>query len=229
MHRNLAVIACALVFASVGHAWEFWGRHREEGTIYVPWSRYPLRDWGPLDSDETPGAYPGGLVISRQNGQSVVRVGGGLFPMKVWVTEPGPQGPVTEKLVFPGAAQSSYLPFALQDQVVNGPPWAAGRNLPPAPAVVPPVAPDRAYVQVQIPDPIGVLYLDGKLTDTAGTSRRLESPPLARGQSHVFRLRAGFKAGDNLLIEEKEVVVRAGEAADVTFDGKRATSVPLPK
>ena len=45
----------------------------------------------------------------------------------------------------------------------------------------------------------------------------------------VHEHRAAFQVGENLLIEEKEVVVRAGQMADVAFDGQRALSVPLPK
>jgi uncharacterized protein (TIGR03000 family) len=86
----------------------------------------------------------------------------------------------------------------------------------------------RACVQVSIPDPIGLLYIDGRLTDTRGESRRIESPVLEPGKVHVFRLRAAFKAGENLLIEEKEVAVRAGQLATVTFDGSGAVSVALP-
>jgi hypothetical protein len=82
-------------------------------------------------------------------------------------------------------------------------------------------------VRVRIPDPIGLLYVDGRLTDTRGESRLIEAPPAGKGQ--VVRLRAAFKVGDNLLIEEKEVAVRAGEVTEVSFDGTRATSVPLPR
>ena len=80
-----------------------------------------------------------------------------------------------------------------------------------------------------MPDPKGLLYIDGRLTDTEGTSRQVQSPPLGDGQAHAFRLRAAFKVGDNLLIEDKQVMVRSGQVADVTFAGERALSVALPR
>jgi len=124
-------------------------------------------------------------------------------------------------MVLPSAAQSSLVPLALQHQAVPFAPQTQAVPIKPAP--------DRAGVQVSIPDPSGVLYLDGRLTDTRGTSRHLESPSIGPGKAYVFKLRAGFQVGENLLIEEKEVVVRAGQLTEVTFDGTRATSVPLPR
>jgi hypothetical protein len=36
-------------------------------------------------------------------------------------------------------------------------------------------------------------------------------------------------AGDNFLIEDKEIMIRAGESTGVTFDGSQAVIVPLGK
>jgi uncharacterized protein (TIGR03000 family) len=220
MHRTLAVLACWLVLVTVGRG-DPGGTFLVPGSYPVPHPPYTFKDWGPLDSDESPGAVPGGIVVIRQGDRHIVRFGGGLLPMKICIREPGPYGPLTERMVLPSAAQSSLVPLALQHQAIPGTPHGQAVPLTPAP--------DRACVQVAIPDPIGLLYVDGRLTDTRGTTRLIESPPLERGKAHVFRLRAGFKVGDNLLIEEKEVVVRAGEPAAVTFDGARATAVPLPR
>ena len=62
-----------------------------------------------------------------------------------------------------------------------------------------------------------------------GTVRQVQSPPLEGGKPFVFQLRAAFRVGDNLLIEDRQVTVGSGELGDVSFDGKRALSVPLPR
>jgi uncharacterized protein (TIGR03000 family) len=219
MHRTLAVVGCWLVLVplSRGGPPDY---PEVPGTFPIPRPSHNVKDWGPLDYDDTPGSVPGGLVFIRRGNQRVWRFGGAALPMRVKVTEPGPDGPVVTRMVLPSSGQSPLVPLALQHQAV---PVA-----PPSPAV--PVAPPpRACVQVQMPDPNGLLYLDGRLTDTDGTSRQVLSPALEPGQSHVFRLRAAFKVGEALLIEDKDVVVRSGQLTAVTFDGARATAVPLPR
>jgi len=72
---------------------------------------------------------------------------------------------------------------------------------------------------VDIPDPVGVLYIEGELVRTFGTERRLESPPVPPGRGWPLHVRAAFKVGDRLLIEDKVVLLYAGEIASVTFDG----------
>jgi hypothetical protein len=214
MYRTLAVVSCWLVLVSPGRAVP-WDADGIPGSFPIPRPSHNVKDWGPLDYDDTPGAVPGGLVFIRKGDQRIWRLGGAALPMRIRVTEPGPEGPVTTRMVLPSSGQSSAVPFALQHQA---PPFTPGN-----PALV------SACVQVAIPDPIGLLYVDGRLTDTRGASRLIESPVMERGKVQVFRLRAAFKAGDNLLIEEKEVSVRAGEVAAVTFDGGGALSVPLPR
>jgi hypothetical protein len=223
MHRTLAAIGCCLVVVSSG---------RGDPPVYsgIPGSIPPqlrrahnVKEWTPMDYDDTPGTQPGGLVFIRQGNQRIWRVGGGLLPMRVKVTETGPDGPVTTRMVFPSAAQSSAVPLALQGHATAVPLAVQGQAAPAAPT------PGRACAQVQMPDPSGLLYMDERLTDTDGASRQVQSPPLADGQVHVFRLRAAFRVGDNLLIEDKQVAVRSGQLADVRFDGAKAISVPLPK
>jgi hypothetical protein len=203
MHRTLAAIVFCLVFVPFSYGEDYF---LIPGTLPIPRPSHNVKDWGPLDYDDTPGTYPGGIVFGRVNGQRVLRVGGALFPMRVRVTEPGPDGPVTTRMVYPSSGQSSLVPLALQHQVV-----------------MPSPAPGACGVRVQIPDPIGLLYVDGRLSDSRGEARFVETP------AGTVRLRAAFKSGEKLLIEEKEVVVRAGQVTDVAFDGSRATAVALPK
>jgi uncharacterized protein (TIGR03000 family) len=218
MPRTLAAAVCSLVLVSLTYAQA--PDYGIPGSLPIPRRSHNVKDWGPLDYDDTPGAVPGGIFFGRVNGQTIWRFGGGLLPMNVRVSEPGPDGKVTTWTTYPGSAQSSFLPLALQHQVV--PPAVLDRVMPPAPL------PSVASVQVEMPDPVGLLYIDGQLSETRGTVRQFQSTPLEPGQSHVFRIRAAFKVGDNLLIEEKEVVATAGHVTAVSFDGKRATAVPLP-
>ncbi len=222
MYRTLTALGCCLALAPFCRGQEY---YQIPGSLPIPRPSHNVTDWGPLDYDDTPGAVPGGIVFGRVNGQRVLRIGGALFPMRVRVTEPGPDGPVTTRMVLPSSGQSPLVPLALQHQSV--PPGATlhfGASAAPAVPAVPAVT---CGMRVQMPDPIGLLYVDGRLTDSRGESRVVPSP--APGKTQVVRLRAAFKVGDNLLIEEKEVVVRAGEIAEVKFDGARAMSVPLPQ
>jgi hypothetical protein len=210
MYRTLAALGCWLVLVSPSRSGDY---VEIPGSFPIPRPSHNVKDWGPLDYDDTPGAVPGGIVFIKQGNQRIWRIGGGILPMRVKITEPGPDGPVTTRMVLPSSGQSSFVPLALQHQIV-------------APSPAPSPAPGTTGVRVQIPDPIGLLYVDGRLTDTKGESRLIES---SSGKARVFRLRAAFKVGENLLIEEKEVTVGAGQVTDVTFDGTRGTAVPLPK
>jgi uncharacterized protein (TIGR03000 family) len=124
-----------------------------------------------------------------------------LFPRKVRVTTVTPEGPVVARFKLPSAFRSpTRLPL-------------------------PESAP--ASLQVEIPDADGLLYVEGELIRGYGTVRSLQSPPMPAGTPCPLHLRAAFKVGDHLLIEDKQVFLRAGEAVGVTFDGSRADSISL--
>jgi hypothetical protein len=152
----------------------------------------------------------GGWAIFRDRNQTICSVGGVFCPRKVTVTEKTPQGPVVSQAVYP-----SWL----KD------PTVASRPVP-LPSPRPPAA--TARLQVQLPDPRGLLYLGERLLPSEGTVRWLESPPLEPGKVYPLRLRAAFKVGDNLLIEERELSLQAGASVVVIFEGKTAIAVPLP-
>jgi hypothetical protein len=153
-----------------------------------------------ISPDGRPASTLGGVIFARQGNQTVLSTGGAVFPRRVQVTTDPP----------------AITPFALP-----GMGGAAGQL--PVPNGVPGV------LRVGLPDPSGLLYLDKELIRSTGSWRRLQSPPLAPGQSYPLQVRAAFKVGDNLLIEDKEVVMRPGVETIVSFDGSRATSVPLPR
>jgi uncharacterized protein (TIGR03000 family) len=92
-----------------------------------------------------------------------------------------------------------------------------------------PPAPAKALLEVRMPDPYGVLYVNGKKTESRGESILLETPLLESGKEHVYHLRAAFRSGDRLLIQDRIVQVQPGRTTTVAFDGKDARSAPLPQ
>ncbi|OAI49605.1 hypothetical protein AYO44_06265 [Planctomycetaceae bacterium SCGC AG-212-F19] len=153
--------------------------------------------------DGTPISCYGGLIVVRQGDQKIVSLGGALFPRKVIVTQATPEGPVVTKFTLPPTASGS----------TQMPPWNCAPVL----------------IQVSIPDSNGLVYIGEELIRSEGTARQLQSPPLAPGRTYPLRLRGAFRVGDNLLIEDKPLSLRAGDTIAVTFDGSRAISVPLPR
>jgi uncharacterized protein (TIGR03000 family) len=150
---------------------------------------------------ETPASELGGLIFLRHGNQTTWSLGGVLLPRKVQVVTATPSGPVVARFVLPSAFQSP--------------------DRPPLPGSAP------AFLRVEVPDPDAMLYVEGALVRGDGTVRQLQSPPLPPGEGCPVRLRAVFQVGDRILIQDKKVLIRAGEGAGVAFDGRGALSVPL--
>jgi uncharacterized protein (TIGR03000 family) len=156
----------------------------------------------PLAPDGMPIRNLRGLLIIRQGNQTTVSLGGGIFPRKVKVTTLTPEGPVVTRFTMPS--------------MLRGP-----NDLPQTECA-------SAFLRIEIPDHYGVLYVEGVSLGSKGTSRPLESPPLQPGREYLLHLRAVYAVGDKILIEDKQVAIRAGDNLAVTFDGSRALAVPLP-
>ena len=152
--------------------------------------------------DGTAARNQGGLMIIRQGGQTTLSLGGVLFRRRVLVSTDTPAGPVLTRFRLPSMLHSPTAP--------------------PLPESAP------AVLEVTIPDDYGLLYIDGELVRTRGPVRHLESPLLPPGLAYPVRVRAAFKRGDHLLIEDKVILLQAGQGAAVTFDGSAAVAVPLP-
>jgi hypothetical protein len=153
--------------------------------------------------DGSPLSQNGGLIILRQGDQTTVSLGGALLPRRVRVSTATPAGPVVTRFTLPSNLHSPTMP-----------PWLG-------------TAP--ATIQVDIPDTYGQLYVEGQKVPTESASRRyLESPPLPPGQDCVVRLRAVFGVGEQILVEDRQVVLRAGHCTVVTFDGSRPVAVVTP-
>jgi uncharacterized protein (TIGR03000 family) len=155
-----------------------------------------------LNPDGIPYSKLGGLIIIRSGNQTSVALGGVAFPRRVKLTTITREGPVVERFKLPSGF-SGGGPFPLSSY---------------APAAF----------SVEMPAD-GVLYIEGELVKTHGNVTQLESPPLAPEKTHTLHLRAAYRVGDNLIIEDKEVSVRAGDNAAVTFTGARAVTVPIPR
>jgi hypothetical protein len=146
----------------------------------------------------------GGLMIVRQGGQKTVSVGGILFSRRVKLTTATPDGPVVTRFVLPSALHS---PVAV-----------------PVPGMSP------ATLQIEIPDPIGLLYIDGQMLQTpGGTARILETQPLAPGKVYALKLRGVYARGGQLLIEDRTITLAAGQSSRIEFAGNAAIAVPLPR
>ena len=143
----------------------------------------------------------GGLTFVRQGNVTTWSLGGVVFPRTVKVVTRAPEGKEITRFKMPSLLHS---PNAL-----------------PLPSAAP------ASVQVEVPDGNALLFIDGEKVRAWGTSRQFESPALAPGKSYPLRVRAAYVVGNNFLIEDKEIMIRAGESVAVTFDGKGALVVPL--
>jgi uncharacterized protein (TIGR03000 family) len=162
----------------------------------------PTRGDEPLAPDGMPISQLRGLVVIRQGNQTTWALGGGIFPRKVKVVTATPEGRVVTRFTLPSDLRGPSVPL--------------------------PTGYAPASIRVDIPDNYALLYVEGESLPTKGTSRQLESPPLQPGKDYPLHVRGVFAAGDKLLIEDKLIVVRAGDSIAVTFDGSRALAVPLP-
>jgi uncharacterized protein (TIGR03000 family) len=153
--------------------------------------------------DNSTSDHAGGLIFIRKGNQTTWSLGGVVLPRYVKVVTRTPEGNEYTRFKMPSMFRDPYAP--------------------PLSEMIP------AMIQVQVPDPHALLFIDGDKIPTVGTSRQLESPALAQGKNYPLRLRAAYVAGNNFVIEDREIVIRAGGNSAVTFDGKGALVVPLPK
>jgi hypothetical protein len=141
---------------------------------------------------------PGGTVAYRTRDQKVWSFGGVLVPRCVTVTEA--DGTVT-KFKYPPV----FCPMALQN-----------------------IDYARGVVTVGVPDDRGLLYVNGEEYPRRGRTHVVRTELLEAGRPTVFVLRAAFRSGDELLVEERTITALAGATTVVTFDGSKAAHLKLP-
>lgn len=154
--------------------------------------------------------YLGGLQISRSGGQTVFSLGGPLLPRRVKVVEATPDGPVVTRFTLPAQFHSPVTP-----------PFDLINPLGPRPSNAP------AIIRLQMPQEIGVVYIEGVRVPSRGLVRLLESPPLPPTRATVIQVRIAYLAGDHVMIEDRPIALRGGETSNLTFDGSRAIVVPI--
>jgi uncharacterized protein (TIGR03000 family) len=142
-------------------------------------------------------------MIIRKGNQTTWSLGGVILPRFVKVVTRTLEGKEITRFKMPSVFRDPYQP--------------------PLPSAAP------ASLQVEVPDPHALLFIEGDLVRTKGKSRQLESPILPPGKAYPLHVRAAFVVGEDFLIEDKQVALRAGESTTVTFDGTRALRVPLQK
>jgi hypothetical protein len=86
----------------------------------------------------------------------------------------------------------------------------------------------RGVVTVGMPDDRGLLYVNGEEYPRRGRTHVVRTELLEAGQPTVFVLRAAFRSGDELLVEERTITVPAGATTVIAFDGSKARRVKLP-
>jgi hypothetical protein len=165
----------------------------------------PLRAGEDLLPDGTPLSGNGGLIFMRRGDQTTTSFGGVFLPRKVKVTTATPEGPVVTRFTLPAITRSQANP-----------------RFPPPPTM-------SAFVRVYVPDPYGIVYIEDQLVRTKSADRVFESPPLPLSKVYPLRLAAVFQVGDRIFVEEKTVMLRAGERSVVTFDGRQGISVASPQ
>ena len=153
--------------------------------------------------DNTTSDQPGGLIIIRKGNQTTWSLGGAFLPGHVKVVTRTPAGKEIARFKMPSVFQDPYQP--------------------PLSTLAP------GFVQVSVPDPDALLFVEGERVRIDGTSRQLESPALPPGKADPIRVRAAYVVGKNFVIEDKELLIRAGETTAVTFDGSKALIVPLER
>ncbi len=153
-----------------------------------------------VNPDGVPYANLGGIIVYRLGNQNITSIGGGPIPRHVWVTSSVPPAPPP--------------PPAILFPMPDAPKPPQGNCAP-------------ALVRIGLPDTYGLVYIEGELVRSEGKVRRFQSPPLPLGKEYPLHLRVAFKVGDNLLIEDKEVLIRPAVESTVSFDGSRALAVPL--
>ena len=61
------------------------------------------------------------------------------------------------------------------------------------------------------------LYVDGRLTNGDGSARKFHTPALPAGKSFFYELKAEVEIAGRTEIEEKRVIVRAGDTLAESF------------
>jgi hypothetical protein len=143
-------------------------------------------------------ATPGGFKIFSKDGTTITSYGGFLIPRHDRIQEP--DGTITR--------------FRYPSEFVAPPDMTEPRCA-------------RGFAEVHIPDERGLLYVNDEPEPLRGPVLDVRTPFLKRGECYALHLRAAFRAGDDLLIQDQAVTIQGGETRVVRFGGASAIRVPL--
>jgi uncharacterized protein (TIGR03000 family) len=80
-----------------------------------------------------------------------------------------------------------------------------------------PLANSAAQIVVTVPDANAQIWVEGQLTSMTGEQRVFESPPLERGFSYRYEIRARWGEGKQSVEKTRIVPIRMGEQVHVDF------------
>jgi uncharacterized protein (TIGR03000 family) len=87
-----------------------------------------------------------------------------------------------------------------------------------------PNMPKEANVQVILPDPSVVVWLDDHRTTSTGREREYATPPLQPGKKYTYTVTAMWERNGEVLTEERRVAVVAGRTTFVDLTGTAMAS-----
>src|SRR5262249_35977405 len=85
-----------------------------------------------------------------------------------------------------------------------------------------------ARLEVLVPDADAEVWLDDYKTTSRGTTRVLESPPLAPGPAYSYTVKASWGQGGRTVTAQRKVDVTRGRIVVVDFNRPEPEKVPAP-
>jgi uncharacterized protein (TIGR03000 family) len=89
----------------------------------------------------------------------------------------------------------------------------------------PPDGSEKSTLKVELPKD-AKLFVDGKEVPGSGTARAFATPALPRGADFFYDLKAEVTVDGKPMVEEKRVIVRAGETVTTSFTKLTAVAPP---
>lgn len=137
-------------------------------------------------------------------GGSDQRLGNFAYPPPVSWNRANPRAYAPAAPLIPGAP-STPAPLDIEP------------NVPTLPAPRPLPGNAAASVEVRVPDGAADVFFDGRATQQTGARRLFESPPLARGKSYSYEVRARWQENGQEVVRNRSVAVEPGQKVLIDF------------
>jgi uncharacterized protein (TIGR03000 family) len=141
------------------------------------------------------------------------------FPNAYYYYYPPPETsvhyqPRYQAVYYPGLGYS----LRYQDTGAAGTIWSAYQGVTPTGPNASTKTPDNTVtIDVRVPDPDAVVWIDGHQTAQRGTARQFVSPPLTPGSAYRYEIRAEWTQGGRKVEQKQTVNVEAGQRLAVDF------------